>query len=411
MACAAGGRGRFVMADLNGTQGSFDKGSLSVALIGADEQRRGEMAEALSCRPGVAVKEYVAFPHDLDELPRLLEQHYDVVVVDADSDADFAVQLAENLLASGKTYVMAYSADPDVRLAIRFMRAGVREFFTLPLDNGEIAEALIRASNRPIAPPEPARAASKVFTFLGTKGGCGVTTIAANFAISLAQESDRSTLLIDLGLPLGDAAINLGIVPEFSVANALQNPTRLDSNFLNTLVARHSSGVGVLAAPSDFQADQPNREFLDRLLSVARQDFEFIVVDLGSRVDLMDTALFANDAVIYLITQVGISELRNANRMITRFFPKRDWGLQIVLNRYKPATLLFDDKNIEKALTRPTQWRIPDDWASARRTQSTATPLALDDSQISLAIRQMARIACGLPADREEKKSLFSFFR
>ncbi len=399
------------MADLTGTPGSFDKSSLSVALIGADERRRGEMAEALSGRPGVTVKEYVAFPHDLDELPRLLEQHYDVVVVDADSDSDFAVQLAENLLASGKTYVMAYSADPDVRLAIRFMRAGVREFFTLPLDNGEIAEALIRASNRSTAPPEPARAASKVFTFLGTKGGCGVTTIAANFAISLAQESERSTLLIDLGLPLGDAAINLGIVPEFSVANALQDPTRLDSNFLNTLVARHSSGVGVLAAPSDFQADQPNREFLDKLLGVARQDFEFIVVDLGSRVDLMDTALFASDAVIYLVTQVGISELRNANRMITRFFPKRDWGLQIVLNRYKPATLLFDDKNIEKALTRPTQWRIPDDWASARRTQSTATPLALDDSQISLAIRQMARIACGLPADREEKKSLFSFFR
>jgi pilus assembly protein CpaE len=167
----------------------------------------------------------------------------------------------------------------------------------------------------------------------------------------------------------------------------------------------------VLAAPSDFQAQQPNREFLDKLLSVARQDFEYIVVDVGSRVDLMDTALFGNDAVIYLITQVGISELRNANRMITRFFPKRDWGLQIVLNRYKSATLLFDDKNVEKALTRPAQWKIPDDWASARRTQMTATPLALDDSQISLAIRQMARIACGLPADREEKKGMFSFFR
>lgn len=385
--------------------------SLSVALIGADEQRRGEMGAALSGRPGVRVQEYVAFPHDLDELPRLLEQQYDVVVVDADSDADFAVKLAANLSASGKSYVMAYSTDPDVQLAIRFMRAGVREFFTLPLNKDEIAEALIRASNRSVPLTDPARAAGKVLTFLGTKGGCGVTTIAANFAISLAQESERSTLLIDLGLPLGDAAINMGIVPEFSVANALQDPTRLDSNFLNTLVAKHSSGVGVLAAPSEFQGEQPNREFIDKLLGIARHDYDYIVADLGSRVDLMDSAFFANDAVVYLITQVGISELRNANRMITRFFPKRDWGLQIVLNRYKPATLLFDDKNVEKALTRPMQWKIPDDWNSARRTQTTATPLALDDGQISLAIRQMARIACGLPADREEKKRMFSFFR
>ncbi len=399
------------MADFNGAPGNFGKGSLSVALIGPDEQRRSAMAEALSGRPGVVVQEYVAFPRDLEDLPKLLEEHYDVVVVDADSEPDFAVQLAESLSARGKSYVMAFSADPDVHLAIRFMRAGVREFFTLPLDKDEVGEALLRVSNRSASPRESNRAPSKVFTFLGTKGGCGVTTIAANFAISLAQETERSTLLIDLGLPLGDAAINMGMVPEFSIANALQDPTRLDSSFLNTLVARHSSGVGVLSAPSDFQSEEPNREFIDKLLGIARQDFEYIVVDLGSRVDLMDSALFNNDAVIYLITQVGISELRNANRMITRFFAKRDWGLQIVLNRYKPATLLFDDKNVERALTRPTQWKIPDDWASARRTQTTATPLALDDSQISLAIRQMARIACGLPADREEKKSLFSFFR
>ena len=384
---------------------------MSVALIGPDEQRRRAMAEALSGRPGVSVKEYIAFPRDLDELPMLLEQNYDVVVVDADSDPEFAVRLAESLAAGGKAYVMAYSADPDLHLAIRFMRAGVREFFTLPLDIGEVAEALIRASSRSVAPREPARAPSKVLTFIGTKGGCGVTTIAANFAISLAQESERSTLLIDLGLPLGDASINLGIVPEFSIANALQDVNRLDSNFLHTLIARHSSGVGVLAAPSDFGSDQLGRESLDKLLSIARHDYEYIVVDVGSRVDLMDTALFSPEAVVYLITQVGISELRNANRMITRYFPNRDWGLQIVLNRYKPATLLFDDKHVEKALTRPTQWKIPDDWNSARRTQMTATPLALDESQISTAIRQMARLACGLPADREEKKSLFDFFR
>ena len=399
------------MAEFTRAAGSFDKGSLSVALVGPDELRRKAMAEALSGQPGVVVKEYVAFPRNLEELPRLLEQHYDVVVADADSDPDFVVQLAESLSSGGKTYVMAYSADPDVRLAIRFMRAGVREFFTQPFDKDEIAAALNRASSRAASPREPIRAPGKVLTFLGTKGGCGVTTIAANFAISLAQESERNTLLIDLGLPLGDAAINMGIAPEFSIANALEDPSRLDSNFLNTLVARHSSGVSVLAASSEFQAEQPNREFLDKLLSIARQDFEYIVVDVGSRVDLMDSALFGYDAVVYLITQVGVSELRNANRMITRFFPKRDWGLQIVLNRYKPATLLFDDKNVERALTRPTQWKIPDDWASARRTQMTETPLALKDSQISIAIRQMARIACGLPADREEKKSLFSFFR
>ncbi len=162
------------MADFTRASGNFDKGPMPVALIGPDERRRKAMAEALSGRPGVVVKEFVAFPRDLDDLPKLLEERYDVVVVDADSDPDFAVQLAEKLLASGKTYVMAYSADPDVRLAIRFMRAGVREFFTLPLDKGEVAEALLRVSNHSALPRESNRAASKVFTFLGTKGAAAL---------------------------------------------------------------------------------------------------------------------------------------------------------------------------------------------------------------------------------------------
>jgi pilus assembly protein CpaE len=148
---------------------------------------------------------------------------------------------------------------------------------------------------------------------------------------------------------------------------------------------------------------------VNKLLAVARQNFDYVVVDAGSRLDLKDSALFDASAIIYLVTQVGVSELRNANRLVTRFFASRDGNLQIVLNRYTPRALLFDETHITKALTRPAQWRIPDDFASARRTRNTATPLALEDSPISIAIRQMARKACGLP-DSPEKKKGFSIF-
>ena len=63
------------------------------------------------------------------------------------------------------------------------MRAGAREFLTLPLISATIAmrwrgyrfaEGLIPRF----------KTARKLFVFLGAKGGCGVTTIAANFAVS-----------------------------------------------------------------------------------------------------------------------------------------------------------------------------------------------------------------------------------
>jgi pilus assembly protein CpaE len=400
------------MPDVSKGQDGAERNVLSIALIGPHEQHRRTMAQALAKHPGAIIHEFPSYSAGQEQLPRLLEDRYNVIVVDADSNPDSALDLAETVCTTSHTSVMAYSSQADVKLAIRFMRVGVREFFTLPVEGTEVIEALNRASTRQPGQQQAEYVPSKVLVFLGTKGGCGVTALASNFAVALAQESERSTLLIDLGLPLGDAAINLGMVTEFSISNALREANRLDSNFLRTLLAAHASGLSILAAPSDFRAEaSPDNDSINKLLAIARLNFEYVVVDVGSRVDLLSSSLFDESSTVYLVTQVGISELRNANRMISQFFPRRADNLQIVLNRYKPATMLFDDKHIEKALTRPAQWKIPDDYQSARRTQNTATPMALADSPISQAIRQMARTACGLPAEREEKKRIFSFFR
>jgi pilus assembly protein CpaE len=95
--------------------------------------------------------------------------------------------------------------------------------------------------------------------------------------------------------------------------------------------------------------------------------------------------------------------------MITQLFAPRINSVQVVINRYTPRTLGFDEEHITKALTMPAQWRIPDDYAAARRTQNSAIPLALEDSPISRAIRQMARTAAGL-SEVVEKKKRFGIF-
>jgi len=160
----------------------------------------------------------------------------------------------------------------------------------------------------------------------------------------------------------------------------------------------------VLAAPSEFTAIPPANDAIDKLISVARRSFDYVVVDAGSRLDLKSTAVFDESAYFYLITQVGVSELRNANRLISQLFYTRGNRLQIVLNRFTRVGLLFDEQQITKALTKPAAWKIPDDYATARRTQNTVNPVALQDSPISRVIRQMARTACGLPANPKKRK-------
>ena len=384
--------------------------TLSVALVGADELWRTSVANMLSVRQGVQCHEVSQPGPDPTEFAISLASKYDVAVLDVDSGPEYVFRLAEALCAHPNLYVMACSTKQDMKLAIRYMRVGVREFFTLPVDSAEVTAALGRAADRQITVQAVTKPISKLFVFLGTKGGVGVTTLAANFALSISKLSDKEkrTIIIDLGLPLGDVAINLGMRTEYSVLNALIDPVRLDGNFLDSVVTKHSSGLAVLAAPVEFSDLQPPIEAFDKLINVACNNYDFIIVDAGSRVDLFATALFEKCTTIYLITQVGISELRNAHRMINHFFSGRSRSLQVVLNRYTQRALLFDDAQISKTISRDADWKIPDDYAAARRNREAATPVALVESTLAAAIRKMAREAAEIPVEKK-KKGLFGF--
>lgn len=382
---------------------------MSVALIGPDEQRRRAIANALAGSQANVTREFASYPQ-LDDVPQLLETGFDVIIVDLDSDAEQALDLIEHICGNSSVTVMVYSTQADPELLVRCMRAGAREFLNQPVAPGTIAEALVRASVRRPTVRAPKKTLGRLLVFAGAKGGSGVSTIASNFAILLAQESKQNTLLLDLALPLGAAALDLGITSQFSTANALQDSSRLDSNFLTKLLTKHASGLSVLSAPDIYTPVHPSDEAVAKLLTVARQDFEYVVIDAGSSMGSTYKTLIESATVVYLVTQVSIAELRNSNRLISEFFQLPTPKLEIILNRFTANTLGIDEENITKALTRPARWRVPNDYVTVQRAQNTATPLAQGDSAIANVLRQMARTACGLPAV-PEKKRRFNLFK
>ncbi len=388
---------------------SLSADALSIALIGPEDQRRMAVANALGGPQVGITREYARYP-DLDEVPRLMEQNHDVIIVDLDSNPEYALDLVESICGHGTATVMVYSAEANPDLMIRCMRAGAREFLTQPFTSDDLEEALVRASVRRPGGRPVKKTGGRLLVFFGAKGGAGVTILASNFAIMLARECSQSVLLIDLDLPLGDAALTLGVAGQYSTVDALQNASRLDSNFLSKLLRKYSPELSVLAAPGKFTRTEVSQEAINRLVTVARQDFDYVVVDSGSRLDLIGTTLFEEAATVYLVTQVGIPELRNSNRLVSEFFTRELSKLEIVINRYEPSLLGVDEEHITKALTMPAKWKIPNDRATAIKTQNTASPLALSDSPISRALRLMARSACGLAATSEKKKKLMGLF-
>ena len=384
-------------------------GDLSIAVICPDKQRRNDATIALGeCQNG-SIREFISYPPNLQDVSRTLGNNFDVILVDLDSDPEYALDLVESISTRGLATVMVYSEQKDPDLLLKCMRVGAREFLTLPIDLDTMSVALGRASTLRMELRPSKKASGKLLVFLSAKGGSGATTLACNYAVSLAQESKLRTLLIDLNLPLGDAAINLGIKAQYSIVNAFQNTSRLDPHFLSGLLVQHSSGLYVLAAPSELAPTYVSADVIDKLLEVACQDFDYVVVDAGSRLDLQRKHLFDESAIVYLVTQAGIPELRNSHRLITQLSTEGSPKLEIVINRYDPRSLEIDEAHITSALTRPAQWKIPNNYAAVRRMQNTATPLTDEDSPITRAIQQMTRSVCGQPAIPEKKK-MFRLF-
>jgi pilus assembly protein CpaE len=382
---------------------------MSIAVVDADFER-GNAVSAIVCsmRPNGATPRVTRLA-DVGNPQVLANQGIDVVLMAVDRDKERSLEAIEALCSSGKTTLMAYSGDTGDDMLIQCMRAGVREFLHYPFEQGVIQEAFRRKASRGQLMPDTKKAKGKSFVFFGAKGGSGVTTAACNFAVSLAQESKRSTLLIDLDLPLGDAALCLGVGSEFSTLDALNKAQDLDSTFLAKLLSQHQSGLRVLAAPGKYHRVPPPGESVDRLLAAVCESFDYVVVDAGSKLELMDTQLFDLVSTIYLVTQVGIAELRNANRVITECFQAYGSKVEVVLNRYTADLFGINDEAIESALTVPAQWRIPNDFAAVRRMQHTTGPL--EDSKIQRAIGKMAAAASGLREETPDRKKKAGFLR
>jgi len=396
--------------------GPGPQNGLTIALIGPQETARREMTRALIASGNREVHAFSSYPPSLDDTPALLMETHNVVIVELDSDPEFALQLVEGVVAAGPAAatVMVYSSKTDSDLMLRTMRAGAREYLVPPFGSPMLNDALKRAIARyesidEPAVPEAAPETGRLLTFMGAKGGTGVTTLACNFAVAMAQNTQKSTLIIDLDLPFGDVALNLGLIPEYSTVNALQASDRLDPNLLKNLVMRHTSGLSVLATTGKLSLYQPTVAEVDKLVKIAKQSFDFVVVDIGARLDLTQSALFQKAHAVYLVTQAGIPELRNSNRLISQFFGDcNSPRLEIIINRHEEKAFGVSDADITRALTRSAHWKIPNDFSTVRQMQINATPLALANSPVSREIRRMARTLTGDNAPPEKKK--FSLF-
>ena len=136
-----------------------------IALIGPNATHRRVMAKALGSSDARNVREFIDYPANLGDIPHLMEEKFDVLMIDVDSDQSYALQIIESIAAYNTTVVMAYSMRNDANLIADCMRAGARDFLPLPEDASTPAqpepepepapEPQLVSVPEPVPPPEP----------------------------------------------------------------------------------------------------------------------------------------------------------------------------------------------------------------------------------------------------------------
>ena len=298
------------------------------------------------------------------------------------------------------TGVLLVASQLDPGLMLEAMRAGVNEVITHPVSPTELQTAIKRLVGNLV----PA-ARGDVFAFIGAKGGVGATTVAVNVATALAKATTEPTLLIDLNIACGDAAVFLGSEPRFSVIDALENVQRLDSAFFNGLVVRSKSGLDFLGASGRPVTANFDGGRIRALLQFASEAHRYTVLDVP-RSDTTALDALESATKIILVANQELATVRNASRMAATL--RQRYGqarLSLVLTRTdRRAEIGHDD--VERTVGMDISNTFPSDYRLALAAMNKGRPLVLDNqNELSRAFIAFARGLAGIPAAEKGQKA------
>ena len=383
--------------------------NLRAVLVGPEEQSRKAVLAALSGQAVTIVAELKEYSAVRQLKPGV--DDWDIALLDLDAEPDLCLAVVQNISVShAASTVMVYSASDNQELLMHSMRSGAREFLRFPLTPRSLTEAFLRASAR-LAETNGTKRAGKVLAFVGAKGGAGVTTIAANVALALRQETGADVVLLDLDVELGESSLLLGIKPNFTLHDVVKNSKRLDRELLSGLLTKHDSGLVVMAGPDEYEgpAGFENGD-LTKLLYLLREQFAYVVVDAGPNLGRGTGLLMELAESIYLVSQADVPGLRNAQRYASYMHRFGSEKIKLVINRHDPRKSEISEERISKAVGVRVAWKIPNDYSAVQRSHNTAEPLIQGDSPVARIVHKMAREACGKPIEPLSKKG-FGLFR
>ena len=209
------------------------------------------------------------------------------------------------------TRVIVIGQVNDVTLYRELVRRGVSEYLISPVETLQAVRAICGLFAAPDAKP-----VGRVVAVVGAKGGVGASTIAHNIAFTMARDLTLDAVVTDLDLAFGTAGLDFNQDPPQGLAEAVFSPDRIDTAFVDRLLAKCTDHLSLLAAPAtldrvyDFGADA-----FDAIFDSLRATVPCVVLDVPHQWTgwSKQTLIGADD--ILIVAAPDLANLRNTKNI------------------------------------------------------------------------------------------------
>lgn len=256
-----------------------------------------------------------------------------------------------------QTPIIMVSAKGLVDDRVSGLQAGADDYMSKPVDGAELlarAKALLTRVN------VGQRPSARVVTFVGAKGGMGVSVVALNSAASLVAMG-KSVILLELSNHISWLRLSLDMPLNQNLGDLMElDPEQIDRADVTRCLTRHPTGLRMLLAPGQRPPYPLIDAHVEAILNALALETDYILIDLPGMTSAgAAPALQAADRIL-LVVEPELMTVACAHSQLESL---KKWGLwkrtNLILNNRTPDEIALTRTQVETQLDLATNDNAP----------------------------------------------------